>query len=149
MRIIFSICLLGFLLLFQNCKKDDTSFSYCTGCPISSWTGNYNGTGTYFIASSGETFEGVNVNVSIENTYDSTLVVKLTAENYISESFSTSKTSDDHYILLGSGSETLDIGLKKNDNQYKLDGTFKKNTWNKIDSVWIVNKSLTFSALKQ
>jgi len=133
---------------FQNCKKDKGTFTFCTGCPVSSWVGYYSGTGSYFTANTGETFDNVAVNVNIENTYDSTLVIHVTAANYISESFSKSKTDDNYYILIGSGARTLDIGLKRNGNEYRLSGTLKKNSWNKIDSVWIVQQSLTFQVDK-
>jgi len=135
-------------VFFQHCKKDNDNFSYCTDCPISSWVGFYTGSGAYFISNTGETTDGVEVNVSISNNYDSNLVVNVEAPGYISESFSKSKTDEHHYILMGSGSQTLDIGLKKKDNEYKLDGTFKRNSWNKIDSVWVVDRSLTFQVNK-
>jgi len=88
------------------------------------------------------------VDVNIENTYDSTLVIHVEAANYISESFSKSKTDDNYYILIGSGARTLDIGLKRNGNEYRLSGTLKRNSWNKVDSVWIVVQSLTFQVGK-
>ena len=149
MRILLILCILSLLLLFQNCKKDEDNFSFCTDCPISSWVGYYGGAGSYFTVNSGKTTEGIVVDVNIHNPYDSTLIIKIEAENYISESFSTSKKDDNYYILVGAGSETLDIGLRRNGDQYQVSGTLKKNTWNKIDIVWIVNQSLTFSAMKQ
>jgi|GEM_PF-2282837 len=133
---------------FQNCKKDNGTFSFCTGCPLSSWVGYYKGSGAYFTANTGETTDNVQVDVNIENTYDSTLVIHVEAANYISESFSKSKTDDNYYILVGSGARTLDIGLKSNGNEYRLSGTLKRNSWNKVDSVWIVVQSLTFQVGK-
>ncbi len=135
-------------VFFQHCKKESDNFSYCTGCPISSWVGFYSGSGTYFTANTGETTDGVEVTVSITNNYNSNLVVNVEAPGYISESFSKSKTDEYHYILMGSGSRILDIGLKKKGNEYKLDGTLKRNSWNKIDSVWVVDRSLTFQVNK-
>jgi len=135
-------------VFFQHCKKDNDNFSYCTDCPISSWVGFYSGSGTYFTTNTGETTDGVEVTVSITNNYNSNLVVNVEAPGYISESFSKSKTDEFHYILMGSGSRILDIGLKKKDNEFKLDGTLKRNSWNKIDSVWVVDRSLTFQVNK-
>jgi len=120
-------------VFFQHCKKENDNFSYCTGCPISSWVGFYSGSGTYFTANTGETTDGVEVTVSITNNYNSNLVVNVEAPGYASESFSKSKT---------------DEFLKKKGNEYKLDGTLKRNSWNKIDSVWVVDRSLTFQVNK-
>ena len=140
--------LIAVAVFLQHCKKDNDNFSYCIGCPISSWVGFYHGSGAYFTANTGETTDGIEVNVSISNNYDSNLVVNVEAPGYISESFSKSKNDEYHYILMGSGSRTLDIGLKKKDNEFKLDGTLKRNSWNKIDSVWVVDQSLTFQVNK-
>ncbi len=134
---------------FQNCKKEKENFTYCTGCPIFSWVGYYSGTGTYFTANTGETVDNIEVNINIENTYDSNLVIHVEAPNYISESFSKSKTDDKYYILIGSGARTLDLGLKRSGNQYRLNGTLKKNSWNKVDSTWTVVQSLTFQVDKK
>lgn len=135
-------------ILFSQCKKDEDNFEYCTGCPISSWVGFYGGTGVYYTVASGESTDGVEVNVTIENPYDSTLKVTVDAPSYISGTFSKPKNDDNHYVLFGSGSNTLDLGLKKKGNEYQLDGTLKKNSWNKIDSIWVVNQSLTFQLKK-
>ncbi len=136
-------------ILFSQCNKEEDNFSYCTGCPISLWVGYYDGTGSYYTVISGETMDGVEVNVTIENPYDSTLKVTVNAPNYITGSFSKPKTDDNHYILFGSGSNTLDIGLRQRGNEFQLDGTLKKNSWNKIDSIWVVDQSLTFQVLKK
>lgn len=136
-------------ILFNQCKKEEDNFSYCTGCPISSWVGYYDGTGSYFTVHSGETKDGVEVYVTIENPYDSTLKVTVDAPSYISGSFSKPKTDDNHYMLFGSGANTLDIGLRQRGNEFQLDGTLKKNSWNKIDSVWVVDQSLTFQVNKK
>jgi hypothetical protein len=138
-----------FALFFQQCKKADDTFTYCTGCPLSSWEGYYVGTANFYTANTGETFENVDVTINIDNTYDSTLVINVNAPDYISENFSASKKDDNYYLLIGAGSRILDIGLKKKDNELKLDGTLKINSWSKIDSTWSVNKSLTFEAFKK
>ena len=75
-------------VFFQHCKKDNDNFSYCTGCPISSWVGFYSGSGAYFTANTGETTAGVEVNVSINNNDDSNLFVNVEAPGYISATFS-------------------------------------------------------------
>jgi len=141
--------LLIFALFFQQCKKASDSFSYCTGCPVSSWEGYYIGNGNFFTANTGETFENVEVTLNIDNTYDSTLVINVSSPTYISENFSASKKDENYYLLIGSGSRILDLGLKKKGNEFKVEGTLKLNSWNKVDSTWTVNKSLTFVAFKK
>lgn len=135
-------------VLFQDCKKSDDNFSYCTGCPISSWEGYYLGSGSYFTSTTGETFD-VEVEVTIDNTYDSTMAINVNAPAYLSENFTVSKNDQNYYLTIGSGARTLDLGLKKKGNEYKIDGTLKLNSWSKIDSTWTVNKSLTFETFKK
>lgn len=136
-------------VFFQQCKKDSDDFTYCNGCPIDAWVGYFEGSGAYFTVNSGETTDGVEVHVNIENNFASNLKVSVEAPGYITESFSGSKNDGNYYINMGSGSRTLDLGLRKKGEEYRLDGTLKKNSWDKIDSVWIVNQSLTFQVLKK
>ncbi|NOX84655.1 MAG: hypothetical protein GXO86_01625 [Chlorobi bacterium] len=54
------ILLAGIILTLMQCKKDEQDdYSYCTGCPVDAWVGKYTGTGTYFTAATGETFDNV------------------------------------------------------------------------------------------
>jgi len=137
------------VLFFQNCNKSGDNFTYCDGCFLLAWEGYFNGTGTYFTANTGDTFENIEVEVNINNTYDSTLAINVKASDYISENFTVSKNDQNYYMNIGSDARTLDLGLKKKGNEYKIDGTLKINSWNKIDSTWNVNKSLTFEAFKK
>lgn len=149
MKKILVISAFFFIFFFQDCKKSDENFSYCEGCFLSAWEGYFEGTGTYFTANTGETFENIEVEVNIDNTYDSILAINVKASAYISENFTVSKNDQKYYMNIGTGARTLDLGLKKKGNEYKIDGTLKLNSWNKIDSTWSVNKSLTFEAFKK
>lgn len=135
-------------VFYSNCKKHEDNFSYCLDCPLSSWVGYFEGTGAYFTVTTGETTDGVQVGVNIENNYNSNLEITVDAPGYITETFSKSKTDTYHYLNIGTGARTLDLGLRQKGNELRLDGTLKKNTWNKIDSVWDVHQSLTFQILK-
>lgn len=136
---------LTLLLVFSRCNKaEDPNYSYCTGCPVSAWVGDYQGSGTYYTFASNETFEGIETTVVITNPYDSVLKIEVNAPNYISENFSKSKTTDEHYLTTGSGSRTLDLNLSTNQIGYRLNGTVKINQFDNKDSTWKVVKSLTF-----
>jgi len=148
MKKLITILFIFVAIVFQHCKKNTGDFTFCTGCPLSSWVGYYEGTGDFYTDNTGETRENIPVNVHIENSYDSLLVIHVDAESYVSESFSKSKTGDEYYMLIGSGARTLDMGLKRNGDQYRLNGTLKKNSWNKVDSTWTVVQSLTFQVGK-
>jgi hypothetical protein len=149
MKKLLLISVLISIFFFQNCKKSGDNFVYCEGCFLSSWDGYFQGTGTYFTALTGETFENVEVDINIDNTYDSTLSINVQAPTYLSENFTASKNDQKYYMNIGTGERTLDLGLKKKGNEYKIEGTLKLNSWNKIDSTWSVNKSLTFEVFKK
>ena len=147
--ILASILFTAFFI--PGCNKSDDSFAFCEGCYLSSWEGYFEGNGEYFIYNStnGEIYNDIEVQINITNKYDSTLAIEVKAPGYISESFSTSKKNQAYYINIGAGARTLDIGLKKKGNEYKINGTLKLNTYNKVDSTWSVYKSLSFDVYKQ
>ena len=94
MRIFLTLCVMFSLFLFSNCNKDDShDFSYCLECPFETWVGLYEGSGTYFVSKSGETIEGVNVQMSITNPYSDNLEIKINSENYIEDEFFTTLLS--------------------------------------------------------
>jgi hypothetical protein len=146
----YTLLLAGILFfMFSQCNKsDEQEFTYCTGCPLSAWVGDYQGSGTYYTFSSNETFEGVETSVTITNPYDSLLKINIDAPDYINEIFSKSKTTDEHYLTTGSGSRTLDLNLSSNALDYRLNGTLKFNQFDNKDSTWKVVKSLTFQVDK-
>lgn len=149
MKFLKLLVILSLLLVFGECNKtEDPEYVYCIGCPISEWTGDYQGSGTYYTHASNETFENVEVIVTITNPYDSTLKIDVNAPGYISENFSKSKENNEHYFSTGSGSRTLDLSLSKNAENYKLTGTAKRNKFNNVDSLWYVEQSLTFQVYK-
>lgn len=139
--------LLAFLILFQNCKKEE-NFTYCTDCALETWVGDYSGSGAYFDASNGNTSD-TEVEISIENPYNDLLEIHVKAEQYLSEKYTTSKDDTQHYITINSGAKSLDLSLYQKDLEYKLNGTLKHNHWNNKDSVWVMDRSLTFSVNKQ
>jgi len=149
MKKLLTTILLFSVFFFQDCNKSNDNFSYCDGCFLSAWDGYFQGSGTYFTANTGDTFENVEVEVNIDNTYDSTLAINVKASTYISENFTVTKQNQKYYMNIGTGARTLDLGLKKNGNEYKIDGTLKLNSWSKIDSTWSVNESLTFEVFKK
>ncbi len=139
----------GVILLLGQCKKDSDDYSYCTGCPVDAWVGDFSGTGIYFTSPTGETFEDVDVEVSIENPGGNNLKINITAPNYVSFQFFGSKSNDEHYFTIAGTSQSLDLTLYKHKNgaDYKINGTAKTYE-NKKDSV-LVDKSLTFSVFKK
>lgn len=149
MRVFLTLCVMFSLLLFSNCNKDDShEFSYCLDCPFETWVGLYEGSGTYFVSKSGETIDGVNVQMSITNPYSDNLEIKINSENYIEDEFFTLKDNTWHYITINTGARSLDLNLYRNGTQIKINGTLKRNRFNSANQGWDVEKSLTFSIMK-
>jgi hypothetical protein len=149
MRFVFSVSLILFLMLFPNCNKDEEDdFSYCLDCPMETWIGLYEGSGTYFITNSGETIENVNVQMTVTNPYTQNLEINIKAENFLEDEFLTLKDNTQHYITINTGARSLTLNLYRNGDQFKLNGTLKRNRYNSNNQGWDVEKSLTFSVMK-
>ena len=133
---------------FQQCNKDKENFIYCTGCPVAAWDGYYDGSGAYFVTETGEQVDGIEVKVTIVNTYDSTLKITVDAPSYMTENFTTSKIDDNHYVNIASNERSLDLGLSVKGNEYKLIGTLKKNRYNKIQEIWETDRYISFETYK-
>jgi hypothetical protein len=137
------------LLLFSHCEKENNSdFIYCQECPFETWLGLYEGSGTYFITNSGETREGVNVQMSITNPYTDNLEITIKSENFIEDKFLIVKDDTQHYITINTGARSLLLNLYQNGDQHKINGTLKRNRFNNGQQTWDVEKSLTFSIMK-
>jgi hypothetical protein len=149
MRGLILVSVVFSLMFFIHCEKDNNNdFIYCQECPFESWLGLYEGSGTYFISNSGETLEGVNVQVTITNPYTENLEIEVKAENYIEDKFLVVKDDTQHYITINSGARSLLLNLYINGDQFKLNGTLKRNRFNNGQQTWDVEKSLTFSVFK-
>lgn len=148
MKNLLSIVIFILALGFQQCNKEKENFAYCTGCSVSAWDGYYAGNGAYFAPEPADNADGIEVKVTIVNTYDSTLKITVDAPGYITENFTTSKKDEYHYINIWSDERSLDLGLSKKENEYRLTGTVKKNRYNKIDEVWEVDRYVSFETYK-
>jgi len=150
MKNLILITIVFLALFFQNCKKDEQDdYSYCTGCPVDAWVGEYTGTGDYFTAATGETFEDVEVEVTITNPVGNNLKIDIVAPNHISFQFFGAKNDDEHYFRLAGSTRSLDMNLYKNSNgtDYKINGT-AKTFQSARDSIEVI-QSLTFRVFKQ
>ena len=138
------IIIAGFLFLFTNCKKDETEdFSYCTGCPIEEWVGDFAGKGTYFKASTGTTQEDIDVTLKVKITSGDNLSFNILAPNYFSQVFYGSKDNDQHYIQIAGTAKSLDLNLYKKVTEYKITGTAKTYK-TPADGGTVIDETLTF-----
>ncbi len=142
--------LAGIILTFAQCKKDEQdNYSYCTGCPIDAWVGEYTGTGTYFTSTTGETTDNVEVEVTIENPGGNNMRIDILSPKNVSFQFFGQKNDDEHYFRIAGSTSSLDMNLYKNSNRkdYKINGTAK--TYQSVrDSIKVI-RSLTFRVFKK
>ncbi len=147
MKKLIVVIMILFVVFFENCKKDNTTYSYCTGCPVEAWAGNYSGTGTYYTSNTGETIPDVVVEVNIGNPGGNNLKVNVTAPDHVSFQFFGTKNNDEPYFSLAGTTSSLDLTLYQKGNEYKINGTAK--TYQTIRDSVMVNKALTFRVFKK
>lgn len=145
-KLIVAIMVL-FVVFFQNCKKDNSTYSFCTGCPIEAWAGDYSGTGTYFTTNTGETIPDVEVDLIIENPGGNNLKINITSPKHVSFQFFGAKDNDEHYFTIAGSTQSLNLTLYQKGNEYKINGTAKTYISAK-DSI-VVDKVLTFRVFKK
>jgi len=142
------IILAGIILTLMQCKKEkQNDYSYCTGCPIEAWAGDYSGTGTYFTTNTGETIPDVEVDLSIEHPGGNNLKINIRSPKLVSFQFFGTKNNDEHYFTIAGNTQSLDLTLYQKGNEYKINGTTK--TYISIKDSVVVNKVLTFRVFKK
>ena len=148
--IISGILLLGF---FQHCKKPTEDWTFCDGCEIDSWVGNYTGTGSYYQDVGNEIIDGVDVLLEIENPSANQFNIKLLAPDYYSQSFFTSKNDSNYYFGIEGATSSIQINLYKKGSDFKVSGVAKKYHWEwqyEPDTAYVLipDHTLTFDVFK-
>ena len=140
------IIFLFVMLAFSGCKKEEESWTYCMGCELVAWVGNYDGTGEYYNDNPPKTEIDVPVLVSIENNSGSTLKTTVTVVDKFDATFTSSKNNNNYYYTVPESDVSLSLNLSKRSSDFKLTGTVKiyKGTSNPI----IVDQSISFVVYK-
>jgi hypothetical protein len=127
----FFILTTGFLLLtlFQQCKKPADDWTFCEGCGMDAWTGNYSGKGSYYKDVGNEITDGVDVQLEIENPAGHQFLIKILSPGYYSQSFFSSKSDSNYYFSITGQTSSVNLSLYRKGDDFKINGVAKKYHW--------------------
>ena len=124
-RLKIALVLLMVSLLFSQCKKEDEEWTFCIDCELSSWVGNFEGSGVYYSDTDGQTVMDVPTIVTIENSSGTILKTTVDSEDHFSTTFFVNKTNNDYFVEMPGSNSSLSLTLSKKGSEYKLSGTAK------------------------
>ena len=136
------------VILFFQCKKETEEWIFCE-CPIESWVGDYTGTGNYYHGEELD-YQQCNVQLTIEKIAPQNLKIRIVALDYYSETFYGNKNDSTYYLTISGTNKSLNMNIKMNGNQLKLNGTAKNFHWvYDPDSTYLVpDKTLAFDVVR-
>jgi len=147
-RLKILLILLGTILLFSQCKKDEDEWVLCTDCGLSSWVGNYEGYGDYYSDDDSTiTIIGVPTTVFIENIYDSYLRITVLAEDKFTINFLVSMNDSTYTIEMPGSNKSLNLTVLRKGSEYRLAGT-AKNYHYIADTILYLDNSISFETFK-
>lgn len=122
---------LGIILLIflGQCKEPEEDWSFCEGCPIESWTGDYSGSGSYYEEATNSIVDGVDVQLTIENPSANQFNIQVLSPDYYSQSFYSSKSDSNYYFDLAGENNSIHLSLYQRSDGYKINGVAKKYHW--------------------
>ena len=144
LRILF--ILLGSILLFSQCKKEDDDWVFCMDCNNEQWVGSYEGTGVYYSDNDGKTDYDVPTTVTIESLSDVLLKTAVVAEDYFETSIIADKSDNYYYFEVPGSNRSLSLTLSKKGNEYKLSGTSK--IYHQQGDSLFTDRSISFDVYK-
>jgi len=141
------LILMGTILLFSQCKKEEENWTPCTDCELEVWVGTFDGSGVYYQEVDSTSKIDVATKVIIENTNNTMLKVNVNSDNLYSSISFVNKNNNLSYIELAGSNSSLSLTLTKKDNDYRLSGTSKKYHYDG-DTLLVIDYSLSFEVLK-
>jgi len=142
------LILLGSILLFSQCKKNEDEWVLCADCGLSSWVGTYEGYGDYYSDDDSTiTVIDVPTTVFIENTYESYLKITVSAQDEFMINYFLSMSDTNYTIVLPGSNKSLDLTISRRGNEYKLAGT-AKNYHYIADTILYLDNSISFETFK-
>ena len=150
MKINYTIFFVVLLFLFSGwaCKdkeEDKNTWVSCYTCTIDSWTGIFEGTTSYFDASTMNDVEDLDITIEFEETASDYLTAYINVPNYFSTAISGEWNSPYSISFAGSNS-SLVATLHEKDGDLRLAGNAKKFHF-KVDSL-IVDEVINFEVYK-
>lgn len=142
---LFSLLL---ILIFEQCKEPEEDWSFCEGCPIESWTGDYSGSGSYYEEASNSIIDDVEVQLTIENPLGNQFKIQVLSPDYYSQTFFSSKSDSNYYFDIAGESSSIHLSLYKKSDGYKINGVAKKFHWEWVyepDTAYILIPDHTLS----
>lgn len=143
LRLLFVLVLV--LPSCENKTDENDGWVFCYDCDVGSWEGSYSGTAEYFESNGLTSEDGLEVNITFQETGTNYLTVSLHVPNYYSTTVSGELNSPYSISFAGSGS-SITASLYTKENELRITGNSKKFHY-KVDSL-IVDEVVSFEALK-
>ncbi len=147
-RLTISFIAVASLILSPACSdkdKEGNNWATCYDCSLDSWKGIFEGTATYFDASTLVEVDGLDITIEFEETANNYLTAYVSVPNYYSSTISGAWTSPYSISFAGSGS-SIAATLYKQGEDLMLNGNAKKFHY-KVDSL-IIDEVVSFEAYK-
>ncbi len=147
------VLLFLFIHLSSGCEKEsEPSWEFCYGCELTAWEGQYSGDGQFALGVDSAVSEAVEVQLIINNTYDSQLEIKLSSPGVYNENFYGNKEDTKYYFTLAGTSKSIQLNLYQKEVEYRITGVSQKYhlEYDPVtgEDVRVVDKTLSFEVFK-